>query len=539
MTATTPTITQAQAASMDAHAASSSAGRFNVRSAILVVAIGLLAGLTLGYNLFQYPYIQDGEGTNMSKAWAMIEEGALSPYTYDYDEAPFGSLVLTAWSEVVGGIGAFEFSVNTGRVLMLVVHVATTMLIFGIVHKVTGSELSATLASMVFVFSPLIVVLQRRVLLENLMLLWLLASMYSIVGPDRRLTHYFSSALFFSLAVLTSGVAIVFLPAFVYIMGYTADGHHRQFARNMWLTMAVALISLYPLYAGMRLELFPQGWWLFSGDYPHVSLWERIVDRGPDTGRFLNIGSGLMPSLDLWTNLSNAGADPVLIYGGGILALFVFLMSIDQKGVRPIIAMLVAYIVYLLLGGQVVHSDVVPLLPLLAMTTGVAIGGAVRWTINHVPNTFVKLAVGLIVLVVLTYPFVAFYSTMTYMYTIDQTTEQWEVVAWVTENVPEDSVVAMDNFAFVELRENFPNSHDYWKTHTDPDIQFILDYNWCSIDWIITTPQLLEDVQVFDMWMMEGAIENSFLLRTYDNGGWPIEIRQVNKATCDEQFLNS
>jgi 4-amino-4-deoxy-L-arabinose transferase-like glycosyltransferase len=538
MTATTPTITQAQASSIDA-TASNSTTKFNLRSAILVTAIGLLAGVTLGYNIFYYPYFQDGEGANMAKAYSMIEEGSLSPYTYDYEEAPFGSLMLTAWTEVVGGLDAFGFSGNTGRVLMLIVHVATAMLIFGIVNKVTNSDLAATLAALIFVFSPLVIVLQRRVLLENMMLLWLMASVYSIVGPERHLTHYFISALFYALAVLTRGAAIFFLPAFVYIVGYTADGHHRIFARNLWLTMAVALISLYPLYAGMRLELFPQGWWFFSGDYPHVSLWERIIDRGPETGRFLNVGSGLLPSLELWTSLSNAGADPMLIYGGGILAIFVVLMSIEQKALRPIIALLMAYIVYLLIGGQVVHSDVTPLLPLLAMMTGIAIGGVVRWTINHVPNTFVKLAVGLVVLTLLTYPFVAFYSTMTYLYTSDQTTEQLVVIDWVRENVPEEDLIATDNFAFVELRDEFPNVHNYWKTHTDPDIQLVLDYNWCSIDWIITSPQLLEDVQAFDMWMMKGAIENSFLLRTYENGGWPIEVRQVNKATCDVEVANS
>ena len=100
-------------------------------------------------------------------------------------------------------------------------------------------------------------------------------------------------------------------------------------------------ISFYPLYAQMKEELFPEGSAL-GGNFPHVSLIERLSDRGPDTGRFLNYGSGLGPAFQDWVDLSNPTADPVIIYGGLVAAIFVLLMAVDDRKLRPLVAMLIA-----------------------------------------------------------------------------------------------------------------------------------------------------------------------------------------------------
>jgi len=369
------------------------------------------------------------------------------------------------------------------------------------------------------------------------MLMWLLAATYSSVGPNRHLTHYLSSAIFFAVAVLCRGSALFFLPAFTFIITRNADPHHRRFAHSLWLTLSISFISIYPLYAAMRLELFPQGWWIFSGNYPHVSLYESLLDRGPDTGRFLDLGSNLMPSFNLWTNIGNAGADPLLVFGGLICAVFVVLLSVKRVELRPIVALLAAYSAYLLVGGRVVHSDAIPLLALLALCVGIFIAAVVRWLIKHTPNVVLKTVVGLVALTAMLYPFVAYYASVVYIYTNDQTTEQLEAISWVLEQLPEDSVVVADNYGFVELREDLPNAHYYWKVDTDPDITYTaLDGDWCNIDYIVSTPQLLSDVETFELGLMSSALENSNLLRTYENNGWPVEIRRVSKQYCDVEL---
>src|ERR1700761_9124140 len=90
----------------------------------LIIAVCLLIGLVShGWNMFRYPLYLTDEGIYMEQAWSVLREGKLSPYTSFYDHAPMGWLALSAWVGVLpGGFSAFGNAINTGRVLMLLVH---------------------------------------------------------------------------------------------------------------------------------------------------------------------------------------------------------------------------------------------------------------------------------------------------------------------------------------------------------------------------------------------------------------------------------
>ncbi len=49
---------------------------------ILLWASVLAGALTHGWHLFEYPLYITDEGIYMERAWAVLREGALSPYTY-------------------------------------------------------------------------------------------------------------------------------------------------------------------------------------------------------------------------------------------------------------------------------------------------------------------------------------------------------------------------------------------------------------------------------------------------------------------------
>src|SRR5215831_13681625 len=103
-----------------------------VRRVLLLLAVATGA-LTHGYHLFQYPLYITDEGIYMEQAWSVIREGRLSPYTYFYDHAPAGWLVIAAWVRILPQqFETFGNAINTGRVLMLLVHVASTFLLFEI-----------------------------------------------------------------------------------------------------------------------------------------------------------------------------------------------------------------------------------------------------------------------------------------------------------------------------------------------------------------------------------------------------------------------
>ena len=352
-----------------------------------------------------------------------------------------------------------------------------------------------------------------------------------LVGENRNLYHYMISASLFGLAVLIRGSAIYLLPGMIFVSIILAHPHHKRFAVNIWITFVVCVISLFPLYAQMRQELFPEGW-LLGGDFPHVSLIERISDRGPSTGVFLNLGSGLRNSFVEWTDLGNLTADPVIVFGGIISLIVLALLSRYNKLYSALVFLVASYVLGLFIGGRVVTSDVLILLPFFAIAAGVCI--AVISDAAGVGGAMTKFALTGIAALIMLYPFYIFYTARVHIYTMNQVSGQINAVSWIQQNIPDDSMVITDNYSFVALRQDMTNVHHYWKVDTDPDIKFtLLEDNHCNIDYVLTTPQVTADVQSYNLDLMRRTIEQSQMLRTYENEGWPVQIWQVNKQNCE------
>src|SRR5215813_9187317 len=107
----------------------------------LLLIVSMVTGaLTHGYHLFVYPLYITDEGIYMEQAWSVLRQGRLSPYTYFYDHAPAGWLVIAAWVRILPQqFETFGNAINTGRVLMLLVHVASTVLLFEITLRLSRS----------------------------------------------------------------------------------------------------------------------------------------------------------------------------------------------------------------------------------------------------------------------------------------------------------------------------------------------------------------------------------------------------------------
>ncbi len=503
------------------------------RKSLFIVAIILILVTVLHtQNLFQYPYYQDAEGTSIANSWALVTQGRLSPYTYAYEEPPVGTFILSSWLSLTGGTMTFGFPINSGRILMLILSLISTAFIYGIAYKSLHSDLAGAIATLLFALSPLATMLQRAVLLDNMMLVFLLAALYLILGERRTLAHYVTSAVLVGLAVLTKGEAIFFVPAFLFIVRLQANVHHKRFASVLWIVLFLLLVAFYPLYAQMKQELIPQGW-LFGSNLPHVSLLGRLADRGPDTGRFLNIASGVATSFRQWVDLSYSSADPILIYGGLIAALFVLLLSLDKRELRPIVAMLVSAALFLLFGGQIVVSAAIVLLPFLAICVGIVLATIANWIGSASKEPLFRFGLAGIAILILLYPFGIFYSSRVDAYTLNQVNGQLTAVDWLKANVSKKAVVVTDNYAFDDLRTNLPNTQYYWKVDTDPAVKYnMLDDDPCNIDYVLYTPQVSSDIQTYHLDLMRRTLDASKVLITYSNNGWPVEIRQVSKLNC-------
>ncbi len=144
--------------------------RLTVFGRVLLLFSLITAAISHGYHLFLYPLYITDEGIYMQQAWSVLRQGRLSPYTYSYDHAPAGWLVIAGWVSILPHqFEAFGNAINTGRVLMLLVHVASVFLLFQSTRRLSGSLIAAVMASFLFNLSPLAVYYQRQVLLDNLM----------------------------------------------------------------------------------------------------------------------------------------------------------------------------------------------------------------------------------------------------------------------------------------------------------------------------------------------------------------------------------
>src|SRR5260370_1205651 len=75
----------------------------------------------------------------------------------------------------------FGNPVNSGRLLMLLLHLASVFFLFEITRTFSGNLRAPLIATFFFNFSPLAIYYQREVLLDNVMVFWLLLSIYLLL----------------------------------------------------------------------------------------------------------------------------------------------------------------------------------------------------------------------------------------------------------------------------------------------------------------------------------------------------------------------
>src|SRR6185312_14427686 len=215
-----------------------------------------------GYHLFTYPLYSTDEGIYMERAWSLVHDGTLDPYSYIYDHAPGGWIVIAAWDAILPAhFEMFGNPVNSGRALMLLFHLASTVLLFQIARRLCGGRLLAPgIATFLFNFSPLAIYYQRMALLDNMMVFWSLLSIYLLLRRETRVFAGLYSGLTLGIAILTKENAIFFAPAIFYLLTRRVSGQHdRRFTINFWLYAVAGALSLYFLFATLKGELFPSG----------------------------------------------------------------------------------------------------------------------------------------------------------------------------------------------------------------------------------------------------------------------------------------
>src|SRR6266851_5249728 len=177
----------------------------------LVVALVLCATFVVqAFSLFNYPAYSPDEGNFMANAWALLQ-GKIALYTYTYAHPPLGWVQLAAWAKLTGGIASFGNAIDSGRVLMLVLATASSLLLCLIT---TGKS---------------------------------------------RLGTFALAAASLGIAILTKEVFVIFIPVMLYAVSLYATHFQRKFSLVTFLYITLATASALVLLALLKGELLPAG----------------------------------------------------------------------------------------------------------------------------------------------------------------------------------------------------------------------------------------------------------------------------------------
>jgi 4-amino-4-deoxy-L-arabinose transferase-like glycosyltransferase len=149
--------------------------RHKLDSAIITVLL-LIAGTVSAVNMTGYPQRFEDEGTYISQAWAIKEQGTLTHYTYWYDHPPVGWIQMAGHLALTGALDRYGSAISAGREFMLLLHLATIVLLFALARRLGIGSIAAGIGTLAYGLSPLVVEFSRYVLLDNVALPWLLAA---------------------------------------------------------------------------------------------------------------------------------------------------------------------------------------------------------------------------------------------------------------------------------------------------------------------------------------------------------------------------
>ncbi len=520
----------------------------------LVAILLIITAVAHGTNMLQYPYYENDEGTYMSQAWSVVTSGTLSPYTYWYDHAPAGWFFIAAFTKLVGGFFAFGTSIDTGRVFMWLLHVVSVFFVYSIAKQLTkGRVLAGLVAGLVFALSPLALYFGRRVLLDNMMVFWVLLSLWTLVRAKVTLRATVFAAAAFGVAVLTKETAVFFLPAFLYVVWAGVHKSHRVFGLSLWVTISGLVISLYPLYALIKSEFFPASWF---GSGKHVSLLETLkFQAGRGSGLpFWNTQSEFYTNLVEWFH-----RDTALMVIGGSALLLGLVFAYARKEFRAPLLFAVCMLWFLMRGGIIINFYILPLIPFLALLIGLVVSllaesfskflVSIDWA-KGIAYTYAGAAVVACALFVV--PMLAQSGAI---YTTDETAPMKQALEWTKQNLDPTAVMVVDNAIFVDLRESrfagdpaFSNAEWFWKVEKDPTVfAERIGGDWLHVDYVLLSHEMVRQISDYQITLTKDILPHTSLVTGWTGGGAFLDLdkyistngdwMRVYKVHSQEEFV--
>lgn len=178
---------------------------------VVLALLALAGGLRVLYSGAATPLLP-AEAANVAHAYAL---GHLTPFTGadDAGASPFGWAQLAVYTMVSGAFGRSGTAVAAVREAVLAAALAGALLLWFLARRLGCPRWASAAAVLLLAASPLALGLQRLVVVEHLAVGWALGGLLLVTRPDARIRHDALAALCLLAAVLTSPLALVFLPA--------------------------------------------------------------------------------------------------------------------------------------------------------------------------------------------------------------------------------------------------------------------------------------------------------------------------------------
>ncbi|AWW37866.1 MULTISPECIES: phospholipid carrier-dependent glycosyltransferase [Streptomyces] len=506
------------------------------RSDLILCGVLLVAILVVqGWNIADYPTYSDDEGTYLAQAWAVQEGRGLAHYTYWYDHPPFGWIQIALLTWIPAHFAPESMTVGSMRVAMLLISAISAVLVYVLARRLSLPRWAAGLAMALFGLSPLSVVLQREIFLDNIAVMWTLLAFTLAASPSRHLWHHFGAGMAAAAAVLTKETMLLVLPAVLVTMWRHSHRDTRKFAITGAVTACALLGISYPLFALLKGELWPGA--------GHVSLWDGVVYQlsRPGSGFILDPGSGSYGVLRSWLYY-----DRILPLGGlagAVLLLVTWRWSITARALAgPALTVAILALMAMRPSGYLPAMYVLQALPFLALVLAGGTASVAHAVLRRRRRdgerrlvTGGRYALAAVLAVAAgAYVVPRWYDGDRTAMTADANAPYRAASKWLATEVanPRDTRVLVDDALWLDLVHAGyrPGLGVIWfyKADLDPAVTKTMPRGWRDIDYVVASPTVRRDA--VDLPNVRAAIENSTPVAVFGTGEDRIEIRRIQAA---------
>ncbi|MFC9679924.1 ArnT family glycosyltransferase [Streptomyces sp. NPDC056948] len=506
------------------------------RPDLILCGVLLVAILTVqGWNIADYPALSDDEGTYLAQAWSVQQGNGLAHYTYWYDHPPLGWIQIAVLTWIPALISPESMTVGTMRAAMLLISGISAVLVFVLGRRLALPRWAAGLGMVFFGLSPLSVVLQREIFLDNLAVMWTLLAFTLAASPSRHLWHHFGAGIAAATAVLTKETMLVVLPALFLTMWRHSHKDTRKFALTGAVTACTLIGFSYPLFALLKGELLPGA--------GHVSLWDGVKYQmtRPGSGFILDQGSGSWGVLQSWLYY-----DRVLPLGGlagALLLLATWRWSVTARALAgPALAVAIFAALALRPNGYLPAMYVIQALPFLALVLAGGTASVAHAVLSRrrseAEKRYVSLGryalAGVLALAACAYVVPRWYDGARIAVTTDANAGYQAASKWLATEVedPERTRVLVDDALWLDLvHQGYrPGLGVIWfyKADLDPAVTKTMPRGWKDLDYVVASPTVRRDAA--DLPNVQAAMEHSDPVATFGTGEDRIEIRQIQTS---------